>query len=205
MATLRCECEAFALSTGFTSKRVCHLCSGEDRLFWRGYVCSFSQEWWRMDSNAPWRHNDSPPPYKEDGNLFNEVPGMGDARRIKPDLVHTFHIGCGADLCSSTLVWLTKLGVFGNARALDERLRNAFSAYRQFCTDTNRYTACDEWSRKKLGLGPTLGHTRRVVCILGSCVFGIRSGDFATSIAGKGHDTASVCRWLEYALGRLDA
>lgn len=119
-----------------------------------------------MDSAAPWRLAESPCPYKAEGNVFNTVPGMEDPRRIKPDLVHTFHIGCGADLCSPTLVWLCQLGVFGNARALDERLRNAYSAYRQFCHDTNRYTACDEWSRKKLGMGQSLGAWRSSIGLI---------------------------------------
>ena len=69
------------------------------------------------DPAAPWMGPDGKPgasPFKPEGNVFERVPGC-TPERIKPDLVHTFHIGFGADLAASRLFgWPreTNLGVF---------------------------------------------------------------------------------------------
>ncbi|CAL1129176.1 unnamed protein product [Cladocopium goreaui] len=159
--------KAFNLETGFTSKRVCHLCTGE--------------EWYRFDSDAAWRGpggRPGPSPFKSDGNVFSIVPGC-TPERIKPDLVHSFHIGFGADLAASIIVWLARLDKFGRL-AFDERLRVAYSMFQEYCHEQKRYNSCDEWCLKKMGM--------------------TSSSDFPTSLGGKGHDTAVVCRWLEKLL-----
>lgn len=35
--------------------------------------------------------------------------------------------------------------------------------------------------------------------------FALRQTDFPTSVAGKGHDTGVVCRWLQYALEAFES
>jgi len=77
-------------------------------------------------------------------------------KRIKPDLVHTFHIGFGADLAASIVVWLAKLGKFG-ASNFDERLRTAYGMFQEFCHAEKRYTSCEEWCIKKFGMSSSLG------------------------------------------------
>ena len=89
------------------------------------------------------------------GNVFAVVPGCV-AKRIKPDLVHTFHIGFGADLASSIVVWLAKLGTFGGSN-FDERLRTAYGMFQEFCHAEKRYTSCEEWCIKKFGMSSSLG------------------------------------------------
>lgn len=84
------------------------------------------------------------------------MPGMEVPKRIRPDLVHTFHLGMGVDLCSSIIVWLCRVNGFAGS-TFDEMLRNAYSCYRQFCHDTNRFTACDVWCLKKFHMTSTFG------------------------------------------------
>lgn len=117
------------------------------------------QEWHRMDDGAPWKRNrPGPNPFKAGGNPFaGVVPGADDPFRIKPDIVHTFHIGFGADLCASVIVWLSMKGCFGLHPAFDDRLLAAYSAFQQFCHNTSRYTSCDEWSKSNLGMSKLLG------------------------------------------------
>ncbi|CAL1145148.1 unnamed protein product [Cladocopium goreaui] len=162
--------KACSLFTGFTSLRICHLCSGQD--------------WWRYDSDAPWKLAENRPgesPFKPEGNPFAIVPGGDSPNRIRPDMVHTFHIGFGVDLAASFVVWLCKLGKLGSngrpRQSFDDKLSLAYSTFREYCHIHKRFTACDHWSMKKLGMTST--------------------NDFPTSLGGKGHDTGVVCRWLD--------
>ena len=153
------------LLTGFTSLRVCHLCTSQDQAIrnkpvW--VVCQPMQEWWRMDDDAPWRSPENrpgPSPFKDCERPFSLLPAGDDPRNIKPDIVHTFHIGFGVDMAASIVVWLCKLGVFndGQRQALDYKLRCAYSSFREFCHETHRFTACDQWCLKKFGMVTNLG------------------------------------------------
>ena len=115
------------------------------------------QEWWRLDDAAPWRlDRPGPSPFKRIGNPWSGlVPGAESPARIKPDMVHTFHIGFGQDLASSCIVWLAHLGLFGNG-PFDEKLRGGYSCFREFCHTEKRYTSCDQWCLKKLKMTSTL-------------------------------------------------
>lgn len=190
------------------------------------------QEWWRLDDAAPWRlDRPGPSPFKRIGNPWSGlVPGADSPDRIKPDMVHTFHIGFGQDLAASCIVWLARLGLFGN-RPFDERLRSAYSCFREFCHTEKRYTSCDQWCLKKLKMTSKLNciiflFEPRVwgkwllwiiwcisICcppMLSIYIYNklypekLRTNDWPTSLAGKGHDTGVVCRWLEHFLRNTD-
>ena len=163
------EPQAHALNTGFTSGRKCHLCeSQEPRLDiynrFKGSADEIipAKDWWDMRPTAVWRSaagRPGPSPFKQMGGVFAHVPGGGVPARIKPDLVHTFHIGIGADLSSSILVWLVTLGKIGGRRKFNENLLEAFSLFKRWCHDTHRYTSCDTWTNKKIGKKSLLGFT----------------------------------------------
>ena len=148
--------EAFSLQTGFTCTRVCHWCNGQDRgntnlvikfysiLFWPTILNPKPQEWHRMDENAPWKQNrPGPYPFKGAHPFVGKVPGSDDPYRIKPDIVHTFHIGFGADLCASMIVWFSLKGCFGNQGSFDDRLVAAYFSFQTFCHNMHRYTSCE--------------------------------------------------------------
>ena len=136
-------------------------CPSKHKQIW--VVCQPMQEWWRMDNEAPWRSPENrpgPSPFKDCERPFSFLPAGDDPRNIKPDIVHTFHIGFGVDLAASIVVWLCKLGIFNNGQprqSLDDKLRCAYSSFREFCHETHRFTACDQWCLKKMGMGSTFG------------------------------------------------
>lgn len=149
--------------------------------------CGFSgscQDWWDMGDGADWRGDrPGPSPFKEIGNVFETVPSMGAAGRIKPDLVHTFHIGFGVDMAASMIVYLLSVGVFGPWRSLDDGLACAYSKYREFCHDTHRYTACDPWCKKKMGMTTPL---RLSLPVYDACAAVIEEQFLSDKFGGKG-------------------
>ena len=78
--------------------------------------------------------------------------------RIMPDIVHTFHIGIGVDFCSSTIVLPANkkkfVSPFGDK--LSHFLDAAYTAFIQWCKREKRYTACDVWTQKAMGVKGTL-------------------------------------------------
>lgn len=129
---------------------------------WFQFHKTFLQEWWRLDPGAPWKlpeHRPGPTPFKPGGHPFQIVPGGDSCERVKPDIVHTFHIGFGADMCASMVVWLCKLGKFGTGRpreSLEEKLSHAYSMFREYCHTHKRFTACAHWSLKKFSMSSIL-------------------------------------------------
>lgn len=123
------------------------------------YTCM--QEWWRYDDDAPWKapgNRPGPTPFKDCERPFDIIPGGSSVERIKPDVVHTFHIGFGTDLGASFVVWLVRLGFFNNGmnhQSFDEKLKTAYSTFREYCHNTRRFTACDQWCLKKFSMAST--------------------------------------------------
>ena len=93
--------KAAAVQPGFTSKRVCRLCCGED--------------WHDLSEDAAWRHErPGGDPLKSNRSVpFFKMPDGRTPRVILLDVVHTFHIGFGVDLCASMIVMLPFMGLLG--------------------------------------------------------------------------------------------
>ena len=147
----------------------CYVCS-IPKLQFLSYTCISPQDWWRYDSDAPWKLAENRPgesPFKPEGNPFAIVPGGDSPNRIRPDVVHTFHIGFGVDLAASFVVWLCKLGKLGSngrpRQSFDDKLSLAYSTFREYCHIHKRFTACDHWTVKKLAMSSKLSYTYRLV------------------------------------------
>ena len=113
-----------------------------------------------MDEDAQWRATrcPGPDPFKAGGHPFmGVVAGTDDPVRIKPDMVHTFHIGMGQDMCASMILALAKKGCFGGHRSLNDRLQSAYSDFQGYCYRTGRSTACDEWTKAAMRVTTPLG------------------------------------------------
>ena len=156
-------------SLQWTGANPCYVCSIA-KLEYR-YICLSPQDWWRHDSDAPWKLAENRPgesPFKPEGNPFAIVPGGDSPKRIRPDVVHTFHIGFGVDMAASFVVWLCKLGKLGSTgrprQAFDDKLSMAYSTFREYCHIHKRFTACDHWSMKKLAM------TSKLSCAITWCI-----------------------------------
>ena len=138
--------KAMHLSTGFTSKRKCHLCSGV--VPWRVHASetAFLKDWEDPSPHAAWANDPGPSPYKRGRNPMLQLPGLEQRSSILLDVVHIFHLGYGVDLASSTVTLLGKLGFFGNDRAFDGRLQKAYDAFDLWCKSAGRTTSIDEFS-----------------------------------------------------------
>ena len=168
------------------------------------YICWFLlEEWHRFDPAAPWMGPDGrpgPSPFKPEGNVFERVPGC-TPERIKPDLVHTFHIGFGADLAASMIVWMAKMNKFGRL-SFDDKLRVAYSMFQEYCHHTKRYTACDEWCMKKFSMSSFLGISflGMYVCFLFFCPFPVAPSKIPGKINLKNRTAQD--QWLPDEFGR---
>ena len=143
----------YAMDRSLGNMASCHISTPKKK-----HISPFLQEWWRLDHGAPWKaaeNRPGPTPFKDCAKPFDMIPGGSSCERIRPDIVHTFHIGFGTDLVASMVVWLVRLGLFdGGAghQAFDDKLRTAYSTFREYCHSTRRFTACDQWCIKKLGM-----------------------------------------------------
>ena len=180
-----------------------------------------SQEWYRFDPDSPWLVDGGrpgPSPFKREGSVFDLVPGASSPQRIYPDVVHTFHIGFGCDLAASMVVWLARMNYFGNPGTFDGKLRSAFGNFQEWCSDTNHFSACEEWTYKRLSMNSILGLTLwflrikvqdtmwyMYIVTVHKSTLHLRTNDYPTSLAGKGHDTGVVCRWLQWELSQIVA
>ena len=78
------------------------------------------------------------------------------------DFCHAFHLGCGIDMAASCIVLLCRLGHYGNARALPERLDAAFASYMRWCHTQKRVTSIREFSLLKFDMATKPGISRLV-------------------------------------------
>lgn len=132
---------------------------------------AWQQEWHNFHPGAPWRSASRPGPWPfKSRHPFFEVPGGDSPLRIHADMVHTYHIGFGVDCCASIIVALCNEQKFGSGCAFPARLEAAYNAFRQWCTLNKKFTTCDVWTRKSLGMTKNLGCTPIAVeTIFGYC------------------------------------
>ncbi|CAK9106127.1 unnamed protein product, partial [Durusdinium trenchii] len=66
------------------------------------------------------------PPFKSFSYML-QIPGSHAPKYITLDYLHIYHLGYGMDASASSIVLLCKLGHFGAARALDDKLEVAYN------------------------------------------------------------------------------
>lgn len=143
--------KAYHLSTGWTSRRICHLCTGVD---WH-IPCDFAQ--WHVGGSGP-------SPFKS-LSPFLDIPGCGGAGYAQLDYCHAFHLGTGMDLAASCVVYLCKLGHFGNARGLNDRMMAAFARYSSWCHETKRVTTITRFSKLEFDMSTTLAFNSGLIVV----------------------------------------
>ena len=91
------------------------------------------------------------PPYKGFAPM-QLVPGCNSPRDILLDFLHIYHISYGLDAAASSIMLLCKLGHFGTARKMDDRLEEAFSRFDIWCKNRRRSTSIDSFSTIGFGM-----------------------------------------------------
>ena len=127
--------QAFHLNTGWQCARICHLCTAAD--------------WHDPRDSSKW-HTDGPgpTPFKPGASSpLLDVPGCNQPRHVQLDFCHAFHLGCGIDMAASTIVLLAKLGHFGPARKLNQRLGEAYSRFSSWCAANCKVTSINRFSK----------------------------------------------------------
>ena len=115
------------------------------------------KEWENPTETAAWRRDGAPElPYKGFAPLHH-VPGCHEPKYILLDFLHIYHIGYGFDATASSIVLLAKLGQFGDARKLDDRLAEAYYRFDLWCKINGRFTTIDEFTSLSFGMGENLG------------------------------------------------
>ncbi len=200
--------KAFHLNTGWQCSRICHICTGH--------------EWHDPRDSAAW-YVDGPgaSPYKPgDVSPFLTLPGCNLPHHAQLDIMHSFHMGYGIDMAASTVVLLCLLNVFGNARALNDKLTTAYQQFSAWCAQNHKPTSITRFSKQDfdmaLKLPLLLGRDSfsfhvfgklfvastniYIVPFLGPLDVNPRNNSFPVSLNGKAYDTAVVLAWLEAAM-----
>ncbi|CAK9010590.1 unnamed protein product [Durusdinium trenchii] len=130
--------KACHLSSGYRSKRVCHLCP--------------SEEWWDVSANGQARSwsGPSPCPFKQKWSPLRSIPGCDNPDRIQPDLLHVWNLGVGGDMCASTILMLSnKVRVIFQGRSLQACLDDAYGKFHSWCVDNRSTTSIMSFEKTK--------------------------------------------------------
>jgi len=167
--------KAYSLSSGFRSRRVCHLCEGvESYINFRDQSVLFDlmlmqmpiticcnkllrsatcKDWWDVTPSGFVRSlgegAPNPCPFKQTGTAspLRFVPGGSDPSVIKPDLMHAFNIGIGGDMAASALIALCRMGSFPG-RAIGDQLDHAFERFSTWCQTHHHTPSVKSFERK---------------------------------------------------------
>ncbi|CAL1155950.1 unnamed protein product [Cladocopium goreaui] len=165
----------YKLSTGFTSKRICHECPSND---WTDLSRSGSTRSWPRNGVAP-----SPFKPGRRAAIRNMLPSGGH-RTIRIDIAHTYAIaGWGKDQLASLLVLCAvRANLWGRA-GYEEQLRRAFESFQEWCRVHSKTSTVLDFSKKELKISSLQSFPRGL---------------------GKGSDAALVGGWLESVLTPVD-
>ena len=169
------------LATGFTSARICHLCSGHDSclmcfsfffFFWkfsevpglRVLRVELTKEWYNLGRNSEVRSlqpdAEFPTPFHADrpSPLRTIEPFGSDPRLILVDLAHCYAIkGWGKDDIASSIIFLTvRCGVFGWDGDYNQKLERAWMSFKAWRNNSKESTQLTDFSTQCLKITSTL-------------------------------------------------
>lgn len=154
--------KCFGLQTGFTSRRVCHVCPGVDAFLNMGFLARqldcdglpslllflspqlCAQEWWDLTERGQVRafNGTSPDPFKKNNvSPFRSIPGANTNDAIKTDLMHAFNLGVGGDMAASTVLALVRMKVIFSGRSITARLDHAYEKFYAWCVRNGKSTS----------------------------------------------------------------
>ena len=160
--------KAYGLYPGWSSKRICHLCSqpvpGLEICFATGfsninpipYSLSIPcQDWYNASPTSmirttwcpqrpvarPWKNNWQSP--------LRDIPGGDDWNRIRIDVAHTYAIqGFGSTMATSSCILLCRFGLV-RGRSMNARLEQLYLEFKAWCKTSKKTTSLTGLSLKK--------------------------------------------------------
>lgn len=100
-----------------------------------------SQEWWDTSADGQARsfNDDIPNPFKggEKSPLL-DIPGGQSPEVCKPDILHVFNLGVGADLAVGGIISMFRMGLW-EGTTIHAALNFAYDRFRDWCS-RNRKT-----------------------------------------------------------------
>ena len=76
-----------------------------------------------------------------------------NARFARVDPAHTWSIvGIGKDLCASTILLCTRIGLFGNG-SVENCLKRAYNTFQSYLDKAGKYSSIDDFSHRTLKCG----------------------------------------------------
>lgn len=173
----------YRLSTGFTSKRICHICPSTDTqlnalcflgplevlrspvVYSNHYKSMLSKDWTDLSRHGATRNwpkdGISPSPFHRGrkASIRNMLPS-GGVKTIRIDLAHTYAIaGWGKEQVASLLVLVAvRCSLFGNG-GYEDQLKWAFDSFSGWCQLHSKTSTIHEFSKKELKISSLLEQT----------------------------------------------
>ena len=99
----------------------------------------------------------SPDPFRRTGPVspFRSLPSGNDVFRIQPDLLHCFNLGFGKDLAASSILLMSKLGIFGEGK-IQAKLTEAYNDFQQWCLAKHKSSSLKKFELKTFKVQSTL-------------------------------------------------
>ncbi|CAE7396357.1 Ankrd17, partial [Symbiodinium pilosum] len=145
-------------------------------------------DWWNVKGNIKSLAADYVPsnPFKTwlEPSPLRLLPHADDPKLIRVDAAHTWAInGVGKDLYASSLILLSRMGLFGKNGSIERRLQAAFEKFQDFLNRTGKSSTIDIFNFMTLKCS--------------------KYNSYPSGL-GKGHDCAVVGAWLAEELAGAD-
>lgn len=101
-----------------------------------GLVSAPTQEWWDATAEGQARSWQGvvPNPFKPHSQSpLLQIPGGGTPDICKPDLLHVFHLGVGADMALGGILAIFRMGLWKGTN-LPACLNNAYDRFQDWCS-----------------------------------------------------------------------
>ena len=131
--------------------------------------------------------------------------------------MHNFNMGIGGDLAAGSLMAACHMSIFGYG-SFEKRLDRAHDSFDTWCRENHKTPSIKSFEKKKFKVKTLLvNHISSILgylklwgvyfIVLWSPLFPAlpaRNSDFPQG-TGRAHDTALLCKWMGWELGKLDA
>ena len=117
-----------------------------------------TQAWWDVSCSGQSRQwfGDPPDPFKTGvPSPLRSIPGGELPSSCRPDLLHVFNLGSGADLAAGGLIAMVRMKMFPG-RSIQVRLDYALERFTGWCGENRQGTSIQSFELKKFKMKSSL-------------------------------------------------